>query len=172
MRRHIALNGFMGAGKTTIGKKLARRLGVRFFDLDQLVVADHGPIETIFDRFGKAAFRQFELEALTKVIDEQAPGVIALGGGAVTNPPTLDVVKSKTYSIWLYLTIAETIKRVRAAKQVRPLLGPDPEPSKVAELYNERLAVYRQSHLKIDAVGKTSGQVVNAILERLPKSVL
>ena len=162
----------MGAGKTTIGKKLARRLGVRFFDLDQLVVADHGPIETIFARDGKHAFRQYELEALTKVIDEQQPGVIALGGGAVTNAPTFEVVKSKTYSIWLYLTIAETIKRVRAAKHVRPLLGPDPEPSTVTELYNERLAVYRQSDLTIDAGGKTSAQVVNAILEQLPKDVL
>jgi len=172
VKRHIALNGFMGAGKTTIGRKLARRLGVGFFDLDQLVVAEHGPIEIIFDRYGKAAFRQYELEALTKVIEEQQPGVIALGGGAVTNPPTLRLVKEKTYSIWLYLTVKETIARVKAAKRVRPLLGPNPKPSHIAGLYTGRLSVYRQSDLTIDAGGKSPGQVVTAIAERIPKRLL
>jgi shikimate kinase len=172
VRRHITLNGFMGAGKTTIGKKLARRLGVRFFDLDALVVDDRGPIEAIFEHHGTAAFRTFELEALTKVIREQLPAVIALGGGAVTYAPTLDLVKEKTYSIWLYLTVEETIERVRNAKRVRPLLGPNPNPSKIASLYTERLPVYRQSDLTVRAGGKTSAQVVDAILERLPKQLL
>lgn len=172
MKKHVALNGFMGAGKTTIGKKLARRLGVRFFDLDELVVAEHGPIEIIFDRHGKAAFRQYELEALTRLVAEEEPAVIALGGGAVTNPPTLDVVKKQTYSIWLYLTVRETIARVKAAKRIRPLLGANPTPSHVAGLYTGRLSAYRQSDLTIDAGGKSTGQVVNAIVERLPKHVL
>ena len=172
MRRHIALNGFMGAGKTTIGKKLANRLGVRFFDLDALIVAEHGPIDVIFDRLGKAAFRNFELTALQKTIEDEQPGVIALGGGAVTHPPTLEVVKAKTFSIWLYLSLEDTIKRVRSAKRVRPLLGPNPKNSKIIGLYTGRLAVYRQSNLIVEAAGKTPSKLVTAIVEQLPGNLL
>jgi len=172
VRRHIALNGFMGAGKTTIGKKLANRLGVRFFDLDALIVAEHGPIDVIFDRLGKAAFRNFELTALTRTVEDEQPGVIALGGGAVTHPPTLELVKAKTLSIWLYLSIDETIKRVKSAKRVRPLLGPNPKDSKIIGLYTGRLSVYRQSDLIIPAAGKTPAKLVTAIVEQLPKELL
>jgi len=172
VRRHIALNGFMGAGKTTVGKKLANRLGVRFFDLDALVVAEHGPIDVIFDRLGKAAFRNFELAALQKTIEEEQPGVIALGGGAVTHPPTLEVVKAKTFSIWLYLSIEDTIRRVRSAKRVRPLLGPNPKNSKIIGLYRGRLSVYRQSDLIVPAARKTPAKLVTAIIEQLPKDLL
>ena len=162
----------MGAGKTTIGKKLANRLGVRFFDLDALIVAEHGPIDVIFDRLGNAAFRSFELTALQRTIEDEEPGVIALGGGAVTHPPTLDVVKAKTFSIWLYLSIEDTIKRVRSAKRVRPLLGPNPKNSKIIGLYTGRLAVYRQSDLIVEAAGKTPSKLVTAIIEQLPKELL
>jgi len=162
----------MGAGKTTVGKKLANRLGVRFFDLDALIVAEHGPIEVIFDRLGKAAFRNFELETLTKTVENEQPGVIALGGGAVTYPPTLAVVKAKTFSIWLHLSIDDTIKRVRSAKRVRPLLGPNPEPSKIADLYFGRLGVYRQSDLVVEAARITPSKLVGKIVERLPKEIL
>lgn len=172
MKRHIALNGFMGAGKTTIGKKLARRLGVAFFDLDELIVQRHGAIDVIFDRLGKTAFRNFELEALKRTVEDEEPGVIALGGGAVTYPPTLEVVKAETFSIWLYLSIDETIKRVRNAKRVRPLLGPNPKNSKIIGLYTGRLSVYRQSDLVVEAAGKTSSKLVSAIVERLPKGLL
>ncbi len=172
MRRHIALNGFMGAGKTTVGKRLANRLGVQFFDLDALIVQEHGPIEVIFERHGKAAFRNFELEALSKTVENAQPGVIALGGGAVTYPPTLEVVKAKTFSIWLYLSIEDTIKRVRSAKRVRPLLGPNPKNSKIIGLYTGRLSVYRQSDLIVEAAGKTTSKLVTAIVEHLPKELL
>ncbi len=162
----------MGAGKTTVGKKLANRLSVRFFDLDALIVEEHGPIDVIFDRLGKPAFRDFELTALQRTVENEQPGVIALGGGAVTYPPTLEVVKAKTFSIWLYLSIAETIKRVRSAKRVRPLLGPNPENSKIIGLYTGRLSVYRQSDLIVEAARKTSAQLVAAIIEQLPKELL
>ncbi len=161
----------MGAGKTTIGKKLANRLGVHFFDLDALIVKEHGPIDVIFDRFGKAAFRNYELTALKKTVENEQPGVIALGGGAVTHPPTLEVVKAKTFSIWLYLSIEDTIKRVRSAKRVRPLLGPNPKNSKIIGLYTGRVSVYRQSDLIIEAAKKTPANLVTAIIEQLPKEL-
>lgn len=162
----------MGAGKTTVGKRLANRLGVQFFDLDALIVREHGPIEVIFDRYGKAAFRNFELEALKRTVENEQPGVIALGGGAVTYPPTLEVVKAKTFSIWLYLSVDETIKRVRSVKRVRPLLGPNPKSSKIIGLYTGRLSVYRQSDLIVEAAGKTTSKLVTAIVEQLPKELL
>lgn len=161
----------MGAGKTTVGKRLANRLGVQFFDLDALIVREHGPIEVIFERYGKAAFRNFELEALRGAVENEQPGVIALGGGAVTYPPTLEVVKAKTFSIWLYLSIEETIKRVRSAKRARPLLGANPRNSKIIGLYTGRLSFYRQSDLMVEAAGATS-KVVTTIVERLPKELL
>ena len=162
----------MGAGKTSTGKKLASRLGVRFYDLDALVVAEHGPIDVIFDRHGKAAFRNYELTALKRVVAEEQPGVIALGGGAVTHPPTLEVVKANTFSIWLYLSVEDTIRRVKAAKRPRPLLGPNPKASKIIGLYTGRLSVYRQSDLIVDAARITPSKLVTAIIEKLPKELL
>ena len=162
----------MGAGKSSTGKKLASRLGVRFYDLDALIVAEHGPIDVIFDRYGKAAFRNYELVALKRVVENEQPGVIALGGGAVTYPPTLEVVKAHTYSIWLYLSIDETIKRVKSAKRPRPLLGPNPKASKIIGLYTGRLSVYRQSDLTVEAARLTPSKLVTAIIEKLPKDLL
>jgi shikimate kinase len=162
----------MGAGKTSTGKKLASRLGVRFYDLDALVVAEHGPIDIIFDRHGKAAFRNYELTALKRVVEDEQPGVIALGGGAVTHPPTLEIVKANTFSIWLYLSIDDTIKRVKSVKRPRPLLGTNPKASKIIGLYTGRLSVYRQSDLVVEAAGVTPSRLVTTIIEKLPKDLL
>ncbi len=80
----------MAAGKSTIGKKLARRLGVAFYDIDDLVVQEHGPVSDIFYAQGEKQFRLYEYAAIEHVIETETPGVISLGGGAVTYDDSLN----------------------------------------------------------------------------------
>ncbi|MDP9018406.1 MAG: shikimate kinase, partial [Candidatus Eremiobacteraeota bacterium] len=83
MRNHLALIGFMAAGKSTVGKRLARKLNLPFIDIDDVITADHGPISDVFYAQGEQTFRTYEHDAIAHSIDGD-PGVLALGGGAVT----------------------------------------------------------------------------------------
>jgi len=171
VKRHIALTGFMAAGKTTIGKKLARRLERPFYDLDALVAKDHGPIQAIFETQGEAAFRSFEFAALKQILQAE-PAVIALGGGAVTYAPTFKLLKETAHSVFIKLSPAQLLVRIRRSRNMRPLLGKAPTASHVEAIYAKRLPLYMQSDVIIEAARMTPSRVVEAILEGLRKSGL
>jgi shikimate kinase/3-dehydroquinate synthase len=90
LERHLVLTGFMGAGKTTVGEEVARRLGRPFRDVDRELEAEHGPIAEIFERQGEAAFRELEARYVRGACDSRAPSVVAVGGGAVETPGLLE----------------------------------------------------------------------------------
>ena len=85
VKRHVALVGFMAAGKLTIGRRLAGELGCAFYDTDVLIVRAHGTVATIFADEGEAAFRRYEREAIVQVLSNGEGSVVALGGGALTS---------------------------------------------------------------------------------------
>lgn len=165
MKKHIALTGFMAAGKSTIGKKLARKVGVAFYDADDLIVKDHGPIGDIFYTQGERQFREYEREAIEHVVDAGAPGILALGGGAVTYEETAKLLKKRTYRVFIKVPPEQIVGRLRRSPRIRPLIGPKPSLSKVKELYEKRLPHYSHADYVVEADGLTTAQIVDRIVD-------
>ncbi|HKU67747.1 MAG TPA: shikimate kinase [Candidatus Baltobacteraceae bacterium] len=168
MKNHVALTGFMAAGKSTIGKKLARKLGVRFYDVDDIVVGKYGPVSDIFYAQGERQFRRYEYEAIAGVL-EQEPGVVALGGGAVTYDDSLKLLKKRAYRVFVKVPPEQILGRLRRSKVVRPLLGPTPSLSKIKELYSARMPAYSHSDYVVEAEDMSTAQIVDAIAQWLHK---
>lgn len=158
----------MAAGKSTIGKKLARKLGVKFYDIDEIVVSKHGPVSDIFYAQGEQQFRRYEYDAIVEVLEDE-PGVIALGGGAVTYDETLKLLKKRTYRIFVKVPPEQILGRLRRSKVVRPLIGPTPSLSKIKELYTARMPRYSHSDYVIEAQDLSTAQVVDSIAQWLHK---
>ena len=169
MRRHLALVGFMAAGKSTIGKRLARKLKCAFFDVDDLVVKEHGAISDIFYNEGEAAFRRYEKAALAQVLDDGAAGVVALGGGALTSDENQKLLKKRAYRIFIQVSPEQALERMRRSKVVRPLLGPTPSLGKIRELYTKRMPQYAHADYVVEAGSLTTSQVVDNIIEWMHK---
>jgi shikimate kinase len=169
MRQHIALVGFMASGKSTIGKRLARKLKCAFFDTDDLVVQQHGPISDIFYNEGEVAFRNYEHDALAHVVDEGDPGVIACGGGALSFEPSAKLLKKRTYRVFIKVTPELVLERLRNSRSVRPLLGPTPSLTRIKTLYTKRMPQYAHADVVVEADGLSTAQVVETIVEWLHK---
>lgn len=162
MKKHVALTGFMAAGKSTIGKKLARRLGVKFYDIDEMVVTQHGAVSDIFYAQGEQQFRRYEYEAITQAVEDE-PGIIALGGGAVTYDDSLSLLKKRTYRVFVKVSPEQVLGRLRRSRVVRPLIGPTPSLSKIKDLYASRMPRYSHSDHVVEAEDLTTAQVVEDI---------
>mgnify|MGYP002400638394 CR=1 FL=1 len=154
----------MAAGKSTIGKKLARRLDVKFCDLDDLIAERHGAIADIFAQQGETQFRRYEYEALAQAVDSPA-SVIALGGGAVTHEPSLALLKKNAYRVFIKLSPAQTLMRIRRSQNIRPLLGEAPKASEVEAIYARRLPLYLESDLVVDTDRLSPARVADVIAE-------
>lgn len=169
MRKHLALTGFMAAGKSTIGKKLARALDVPFYDLDERIVRDHGPIETIFYEEGESRFRRYEHDAAEALLDREPAGVLAVGGGADTHEPTHALLKKRTYRVFVKAAPEQIAARLHKSRVVRPLLGPSPPLSKIRDLYAERMPHYAHADYVIEAQGLTTTRIVEQIVQWMHK---
>lgn len=126
----------MGAGKTTLGKKLAKKLGLAFADTDKLVAKDHGPITKIFERFGEDHFRNLETEYLKKALVEAE--IVATGGGIVLREENRNLLKNHLV-IFLDTDQSSVIGKINLEK--RPLLKDDPD--SWGRIYEARLELYK-----------------------------
>jgi len=169
VKRHVALVGFMAAGKSTIGKRLARKLKLAFFDTDDLVVKDHGAISDIFYNEGEVAFRRYERAALADVLENGSAGIVALGGGALTSEENQKLLKKRAYRVFVKVSPEQALERMRRSKVVRPLLGPTPSLAKIRELYTKRMPQYAHADVVIEAGDLSTSQVVDSIIEWLHK---
>jgi len=169
MKRHIALVGFMAAGKSTIAHKLSRKLKCAFFDTDELVVKEHGPISDIFYNEGEGAFRRYESAAIAHVISECASGVVALGGGALSHEDNQKLLKKRAYRVFIKVTPEQVLERLRKSLEVRPLLGPTPSLARIKDLYTKRMPQYAHADFVVEADGMTTKQIVDSIVEWLHK---
>ena len=163
MGGHIFLVGMMGAGKTTVGKSLARRLERPFVDTDKLLVERTGaPVATIFEVEGEAGFRRREAALLRELAPE--PGcVVATGGGAILDPENRRVMRDSGTVVYLRARVEHLWERTRHDTS-RPLLANDDPRGTLARLLAERDPLYREAaHLIID----TGTQSVTTILQRV-----
>jgi shikimate kinase len=120
----VALVGFMGAGKSAVGRELAAALGIPFVDTDDLIVAQAGPIDAVFSQRGEAAFRALEAKIVVAAVGDalQQPCVLALGGGAVLSSEVREALTRLPSVVWLAAPPDVLWERARAAGQsVRPL---------------------------------------------------
>ena len=164
--RSIVLVGLMAAGKSTVGQRLARRLGLPFVDADSEIEKAAGcSIADIFSFHGEAAFRDGERRVILRLLDEP-PTVIATGGGAFINPELRQRILDQADSVWLRADLDTLVKRVRRST-ARPLLR-EGDPRQVLErLSHERNAVYAEANMVVDSSAGAAETVVDRIVASL-----
>jgi shikimate kinase/3-dehydroquinate synthase len=153
--RHIALVGFMGAGKSTLGPQLADRLGRPFFDVDQEVEQAHGAIWELFAAQGESAFRKLEADFVRSVCGRRTPAVVAVGGGAVE---TRDLLRS-TGAFCLFLDVDLATAWARVQGSPRPLAQDEPE---FARRFEARAPLYREVADAVVVSGDLDGAILSA----------
>lgn len=164
--RAIVLVGLMGVGKTTIGRRLAHRLGIPFVDADHEIERAAGlSIPEMFDRFGEAHFRDGERRVLARLIDGQRK-VIATGGGAFMNDATRALILEQATAIWIDADISVLAERV-ARRDNRPLLKGKDSRTVLTELAAIRNPVYAQAPIHIRSQPAPHDAMVDLILEKL-----
>ncbi len=164
--RPITLVGLMGAGKTTIGRRLAARLHLPFVDADAEIETASGlKITEIFERFGEAHFRDGERRVIARLIDG-TPKIIATGGGAFIQPDTRALILARTLAIWLDADVATLVERVRR-RSTRPLLnGKDPG-EVLRALAEVRNPIYAEAPIRIGSRSGPHSETVDAIIAAL-----
>jgi shikimate kinase/3-dehydroquinate synthase len=164
--RSVVLVGMMGAGKTSVGKRLAAKLGLPFVDADAEIEAGAQlTISEIFERFGEAYFREGERKVIARLLNG-GPLVLATGGGAFMNATTRENIARHGVSIWLKPSFDVLLARVRK-KSNRPLLKtPDPEQT-LRRLLEERSPAYALADFTIESLDSSHDSVVDTILRRL-----
>lgn len=157
--RAVVLIGPMGAGKTSIGRRLAKELRIPFVDTDRLVVREHGPIPTIFAEHGEKHFRDLERAAVVEAL--AGGGVVAVGGGAVLDPGTRSAMREHRVVL---LTVSPETVRSRIVGANRPLLaGKDPVET-WTEIYHDRRPLYEEvAQIEFDTSRGPLGRVVQDI---------
>ena len=159
----IALTGFMGSGKTTVGKVLADFLGCPFMDLDDLVVKKAGKsIPDIFAQDGEPAFREQEAQVLRKTVEKYAEStaVLALGGGAVLAPASAALLHEKTVCIYLRASLETLLARLEGETAGRPLAD-----ASLADRLASREPIYEETaHVTIDTDGLSPDEVADEII--------
>ena len=166
-QKPVALIGLRGAGKSTLGTKLAEALKVPFVELDREVEKEAGAqLGEVFAMYGPDAFRRFERRALERVLAEHPLAVIATGGGLVTDPGTYELLLERCRCIWLRAAPEEHMNRVIAQGDMRPFKGRSPALDEVRKLLTDRDRLYGRAHTMVDTSGKTVRQSL-ADLRRL-----
>ena len=166
--RVIALLGLRGAGKTTIGRKLARRLRMRFVELDRRVeqAADLSLTE-IFSIYGDGHYRRLERDALAALLGEHRPTVLATGGGIVVSPETYGMLQTAAITVWLRASPEDHWKRVVRQGDRRPMAD---HPKAMADL-RAILAAREPLYASADHTVNTSGRSVDAVVGELASTV-
>jgi shikimate kinase len=164
--RTIALVGLMGAGKTSIGRRLAQRLGLPFIDADAEIEAAAGTtIEEIFRRHGESAFRDGERRVIARLLDNPVH-VLATGGGAFMDGATRALLRKRAITVWLRANLELMLARV-GRRNNRPLLK-NGEPRAVLErLIAERYPVYAEADISVDSIDGPPDATVERVLAAL-----
>ena len=155
----LVLIGPMGAGKTSVGKRVARALELPFFDTDAAISRTHGPIEELFTEHGEAHFRALERAAVVEGL--ATGGVVSLGGGAVTDPDTRsDLAQHRV----VLLTVAPRVVALRVRGSSRPLLAGEDPLARWSAIYEERRPIYEEL---ADATFDTSSGPLQNVVDKI-----
>ena len=164
MKKNLVLTGMMGVGKSTIGKRLSKKLRVKFIDLDKVIEKrERNSIKDIFDIKGEDYFRKVEKKIALQEL-KKSNTVIALGGGAFMSKDIRDEVEESAISFWLDLNVKALLKRLKNSKK-RPLLNQENLPQIVNKIYLERKKFYNRSNYRIKCNSISANEIILKILK-------
>jgi shikimate kinase len=168
--RSVVLVGMMGAGKSSIGRRVALRLGVPFVDADGEIEKAAGmAITDIFATRGEPDFRAGEARVIARLLDS-GPQVLATGGGAFMNPDTRALIGAKGVSVWLKAEFEVLMRRIRR-RHDRPLLKTDDPAATLKQLMTERYPTYAMADVTINSREVTHDKIVEEIVEALAQQL-
>lgn len=157
--KHVVLTGFMAAGKTAVGKRLARRLGFDFIDTDQLVEQSAGmSVADVFARFGEAEFRDRERRVIAELAPRK-PSVIATGGGAFVDESNRRNLKALGVTVCLVVSLDTVLERVKR-NEARPLARGENAREQLESLYESRKLAYGKADVLVETDGLSVEQAV------------
>lgn len=164
--RPIVLVGLMGAGKSTVGRRLARRLGLRFVDSDSAIEEAAGASAAeVFERYGEQDFRDGERRLVARLVEGDVR-VIATGGGAFVDPRTRELLNERAITVWLDAPV-EVLAERTSRRDTRPLLRTGDPAATLARLSEQRRTSYAEAQIHVRSVGGAHADVVDAIVEAL-----
>lgn len=166
INRPIALVGLMGVGKTTVGRRLAAKIDMPFYDSDEEIVsASRRSIVGYFRDHGEAAFREGECRVITRLL-KQEPIVLGTGGGAFIYPDTQKVLLENALTVWLKGDFDTLFERVRR-KDTRPLLKVDNPEAAYRKLMDERYPIYAKAHITVNIAKGPHIRTVNRVIRAI-----
>jgi XRE family aerobic/anaerobic benzoate catabolism transcriptional regulator len=161
----LALVGLRGAGKSSIGRAVAKRRGVPFVELDELIAREaQMTLESIFEIHGEGYYRRLEREVLRRVLDEDEPIVLATGGSIVTDPETWGLLRSRARTIWLKATPGDHWDRVVAQGDVRPMKNRPRAMNELRQLLAARAPLYAEADAVVETSRRDASEVVDHVL--------
>jgi shikimate kinase len=163
----VALTGFMGVGKTRIGRELAQELMLHFIDLDRDIERATGlSVAAIFRYIGEDAFRRMEAEAVRELVGRDNL-VLSLGGGTYTNPANRRLLLERGPVVALWASPETIHTRVQRRPGQRPLLAGDDALERIRRLMSQREAIYKEAHVHVSTDGRPAREVVREVIEKL-----
>lgn len=167
IEKPIALVGLMGVGKTTVGRRLAKRLSRDFDDSDDAIEQASGrTVAGYFRDHGEADFRDGEFRVIKRLLEASPPLILATGGGAFIHPPTRELLMKEAVVVWLKGDLETLVERV-SRNDNRPLLKGVDKRSKMRELMEIRHPIYAQAHLKVKIARGPHLRTVNRVMRAL-----
>ena len=169
-RRSVVLVGMMGAGKSSVGRRLAARVGIPFIDADVEIEKAAGmTVAEIFSAQGEDYFRAGEMRVIARLL-ESGPQVLATGGGAFMNAETRAAIRAKGLSVWLRATIDVLVRRVKRRGD-RPLLKTADPVETLRQLMDERYPIYAESAVIVESRDVPHETIVDEIIEGLHRRI-
>jgi XRE family transcriptional regulator, aerobic/anaerobic benzoate catabolism transcriptional regulator len=164
----IALIGLRGAGKSTLGEKLAADRNIPFIELDREIEKETGmPLADIFSLYGQSGYRAIERRTLERVTNEYDRAVFSIGGGVVTEPETYDYLRAQCYTIWIKAKPQEHMDRVVAQGDFRAMAGNDRAMEDLRQILTAREPLYRKADMTLD----TANATVDESFDRLQSAI-
>jgi XRE family aerobic/anaerobic benzoate catabolism transcriptional regulator len=163
-RRRISLIGLRGAGKTTLGRALAKDLRRPFIELDQEIERDAGmSLSEVFHLYGQAGYRKIERRCLDRIIDSQEDIVLTVGGGIVSEPETYELLLLNCFTVWVKAAPEEHMSRVVEQGDMRPMSGHSEAMQDLRDILTSREPLYGKADVQLDTSGKTVEQSFNTL---------
>ncbi|AKU14521.1 transcriptional regulator [Azoarcus sp. CIB] len=158
-RKRIALIGLRGAGKSTLGKRLAQEETMPFIELDREIEKETGiPGREIFSLYGQSGYRRIEKRTLERVLRDNPRAVISVGGGVVSQPESFEMLLSQCMTVWVKAQPEEHMARVMAQGDLRPMAGNDEAMEDLKRILEARLPLYAKADTVLDTTGETVDQ--------------